>query len=130
MRTEKNYNEQLYLNRPDLTGIVGPSVLSDLKSISKIDLLTADIMHDMFEGVCEYDFGMVLLNFIEEKKYFNYDFLNSRISEYYYGLDELRNKPKNISQAQEKNKKVKMSASESLCLLRNIGVLIGDKVPD
>ena len=42
----------------------------------------------------------------------------------------MRNKPKNISQVQVKSKKVKMSVSESLCLLRNIGVLIGDKVPD
>ena len=108
--------------------MVGPSVLSDLKSVSSIELLPADIMHDLFEGACEYDFGMVLFNFMKEKEYFDYEFLNSIISEYYYRLDKVQNKPNTIPQVQVKNKKVVMTFSESICLLRKIDVLISNKV--
>ena len=129
MRTTENYELDLAKKNPKETGVSGPSVLRNLPSVSTIDLLTIDPMHDMMEGIYCYDLGLILNTFIVKEKFFTCDELIARIDSCYYGKDEIRNKPPHITINQVKAKYIKMSASESLCFLRNIGLLIGDYIP-
>ncbi|XP_018376743.1 PREDICTED: uncharacterized protein LOC108769975 [Trachymyrmex cornetzi] len=128
LRTEENYLQLLTMNQPSLTGIAGPSVLSKLTSSSTINLITVDIMHDILEGICEYDLGLLLYHYVVTKKFFTCEDLNNKINGFYYG-DEIRNKPREINMIKLKNKHIKMSTSEMLCFLRNIGLLIGHYIP-
>lgn len=129
MRSQEMYDQQLKDAEPKETGIDRPSVLGDL-SPSLIEMMTVDPMHDILEGIGECDLGSVLHHFIVVAKYFTLEQLNARINDLNYGADEKRNKPREIKISQIKNKHVKMSAAESLCLLRNVGILIGEFIPE
>lgn len=130
MRTTENYFEDYLAHSVSHTGIRELSVFHDLKNVSVFDLLTVDILHDIAEGVWEYDAGLILNQFIVEDKFFTLDELNKRIVDFNYGPDDGRNKPRQITEKQISDKHIKMSASESFGLLKNIGVIIGDKVPE
>ncbi|CAD6227245.1 GSCOCG00011950001-RA-CDS [Cotesia congregata] len=86
-------------------------------------------MHDILEGVLEYDLGLILNYFIKEAKLFSLDNFNDRIESLYYGPDEIRNKPRDIKKNQITEKYLKVSAAEALCVIRNLGVLIGHFIP-
>ncbi|XP_057335120.1 uncharacterized protein LOC130673922 [Microplitis mediator] len=128
LRTSETYHQDLMKNKPSETGIARQSVLSKIESSTAIDLLTVDVMHDILEGTAEYDLGLILNYFITTAKFFTLDELNNRIESLYYG-DEARNKPRTLKKAQINEKYVKMSAAEALCLIKNIGVLIGHFIP-
>lgn len=53
--------------------------------------LPQDIMHVLLEGVVPLELKLILQEFV--KKYFNVEFLNSRIDNFTYGTKEQRNKP-------------------------------------
>ncbi|CAD6226293.1 GSCOCG00011867001-RA-CDS, partial [Cotesia congregata] len=56
LRSEEIYKVDLEKNELSETGIAGPSVFeTHLKTASTIDLMTVDVMHDLLEGICEYD---------------------------------------------------------------------------
>lgn len=129
LRTDENYKNDLLKSNPAETGIARPSVLSDIKSSTTIDLLIVDVMHDILEGILEYDFGLILNYFIKEAKFFSLDNFNDRVESLYYGPDEIRNKPQDIKKNQINEKYLKVSAAEALCVIRNIGVLIGHFIP-
>ena len=59
----------LPMSEKSQTGIARMSVLSQLKSASMINFLTVDIMHDIYEGVREYDWGLLLHHLIIQKKF-------------------------------------------------------------
>lgn len=129
LRTSASYDEDVKINAPSQTGVARQSALHDIPSSTTIDLLTVDAMHDIFEGVCEYDLGLLMNYFIVTAKLFDLDKVNERIESLFYG-DESRNKPRPLKKAQIIEKYIKMSAAESLCFIRNVGVLIGHLIPE
>ena len=128
LRDEQSYKRDLLADNPTATGVVKQSAISDLKSSSTLELMCVDPAHDILEGVLEYDIGFVMFQFIEIDKFITLKELNSRIQNFEYGPNE-SNKPRPIKPNQIKNKHIKMSASEALCFLRNLGLLIGDLIP-
>ena len=54
--------------------------------------LPQDIMHVLLEGVVPLELKLMLYEFVN-KKYFDVEFLNSRIENFTYGKKEQRNKP-------------------------------------
>lgn len=84
-------------------------------------------MHDMLEGV---DLGLILNKMINEFKYFTIDILNNRIQTFDYSRIDIKNRPTPLSNEVFKQKGTfKMSACEMLCFTRNLGLIIGDLVP-
>ena len=53
-----------------------------------------DIMHILFKGVVPFEIKLMLKVFIYEKHYFNLDLLNSRLSSFVYGRNELKDRKK------------------------------------
>jgi len=70
-----------------------------------------------------YDLASLLKNYIITFKYFSLDTLNKRIQCFNYGSVENQNSPPLLSVDILKTNKIKMSATEMLCLM------IGDLVP-
>jgi len=87
-------------------------------------------MHDMLEGVCKYDIGLILKYMIFEFKYFTVDTLNNGIETFNYGPIDIRNRPTLLSIENLKLGVIKMSAAESLCFIRYLGLIIGDLIPE
>lgn len=89
-------------------------------------------MHDLLEGVCNYDMSIIIRNLILEFKYFSLEDLNNRIQFFDYGPIEIKNRPPLITEHSLKSNNTticKMSASEMWCFVRFFGLMIGDLVP-
>ena len=117
------------LNDPSETGIVFLSVFHDSKSADVIDMMSTDVMHDVLERTVLDDSALILHIFIDKEFFFSLEDLDKRLMTFDYGNDEKDNKPAEITPCQIQNQFIKMLATESLCFIRNIGVLIEDLVP-
>lgn len=60
--------------------------------------LPGDAMHDVLEGVLQYECKEMLKVFIREETYFTLDQLNERIKDFDYGYYNDKNKPSNLCQ--------------------------------
>ena len=91
--------------------------------------LVVDIMHDLFEGVCDEDMSEILIYFIFTTKQFTIEDLIYRMQYYDYGTMDRKNIPPPISKTfTSKNSKIKMSAKEMWTFVLSFGLMIGDKV--
>jgi len=75
MRTVENY--QIDATDPNSKGVVKESLLNSIPSFHVVKNYYADIMHDLFEGVCHYNTIHIINHFITSMKYFDLDTLNS-----------------------------------------------------
>ncbi|EZA62952.1 hypothetical protein X777_11968 [Ooceraea biroi] len=110
------------------TGIKELCMWNDLASFNVTKNPTVDIMHDLYEGICRYELGAILHTFIINEKLFSLQLLNERIKFFKYGSNE-RNRPTLIKMEQIRKKYIIMSSSEMKCLIRYLGLTIGDKIP-
>jgi len=129
LRNTKNYEADILINNVSLTGIKNRCIWNELQSYHVITNLVADLMHDILEGVCHYDFCAILEELIFVKRYFTLQTLNDRIQNFDYGFD-IGNKPSIIIFDHIRGEKLKMSASEMLFFARHFGLMIGDFVSE
>ncbi|KAF2892727.1 hypothetical protein ILUMI_13443 [Ignelater luminosus] len=128
LRNIQNYELDVEVKDVRLTGIKSPCVWNNINSFHVTTNLAVDIMHDIFEGVGNFDISLMLNQFINVDKVFTLSTLNSRIKYFKYGC-EVKNKPPLISGEDLKNKNIKMSASEMKCFILCLGLLIGGLIP-
>lgn len=128
LRSRQNYDDDCKNKSMAECGIKQKCVFNSLESFHAAENYCVDVMHDLLEGVCNYDFQHILKYFILEEKYFSLEALNFRIHNLTY-IDELDNKPPGIPQDFHKKKKLNFSSSEMLCFVRYFCFMIGDLVP-
>jgi hypothetical protein len=129
LRNPEKYEEDLKMNRPDLTGVYERSVWNNLLNFHVTENLSADFMHDVLEGMCHKDLGNILFNFIYGKKVlFDLNTLNMRMKSCYYGPGA--QKPDVIDKSMITKKRFRFSASEMLTFVLNLPFIIGDLVPE
>ncbi|XP_044013988.1 uncharacterized protein LOC122856376 [Aphidius gifuensis] len=126
IRNEVNYENHLNLNDAKQTGIVNRCVLQGVGNFHPITNAYADVLHDILEGICRYDLGLII-NYYIENDFFKLHELNDLIKGFYYGPN--RNKPAEILQSQIDKKKIIMSASEMLTLVIHLPIIIGHLIP-
>ncbi|CAG9818760.1 unnamed protein product [Phaedon cochleariae] len=127
-RTKENYEADLSLNNVSLTGIKESCIFNNVNNYHIMDNSYCDLMHDLLEGVCKYTFGLILHELIVSKKYISFDLFNLKFKYFNYGV-ESKNQPPLISLDNIKNKQIRLSASEVLCLTRYFGVILGPFIP-
>lgn len=86
-------------------------------------------MHDLFEGVCNFDLSRLLIYYILDVKLFTLETLNCRIQTLNVGENEKRNRPPIITIGYLKKKKINMYASQMMFFVRFLGVAVGELVP-
>ena len=88
-------------------------------------------MHDVLEGVCCYELKLILCELIYTKKYFDLNLLNDRIRSFNYSPIERGSKPVviNVSHLKSADGTIKQSTSEMWCLMTNLSIMLGDKIP-
>ena len=77
-------------------GINRDSILNQLAYFHTTEGLPPDIMHDILEGVLQYEVKEMLLVFTKEKRYFSLDTLNKLIKEFGYHFADSKNRPSHI----------------------------------
>jgi len=79
----------------------------ELQIYHVITNLVADLMHDILEGICHYNFCAILEELISVKRYFTLQILNDRIQNFEYNFD-IGNKPSIITLDHIRAEKLKM----------------------
>lgn len=128
-RTKESYESDVQLANPALTGIKESCIWHRLSDYHVTNNYAVDVMHDLLEGVCVFDITALLRSLIVNYKLFSLETLNNRIASFHYGHSDSLNTPQPLSMEQL-HSKIKMSASEMLCFVRHLGLLIGDFVPE
>ena len=105
MRTRESHNNQCEQVRQHgehfskTYGINRSSILSQSLYYDVVDGLPPDAMHDILEGILQYETKEMLKAFIKVDRYFTLEWLNNRISKFDFGYHNDKNKPSLISEA-------------------------------
>ena len=129
LRTVDNYENLLDVNDLKISGIKEKCVFHAINHFHMCQNICVDVMHDLFEGICQYDVALILNNFIYIKKLFTLDELNVRLRSFDYGPRYCINKPPEISENSIKKGYIMKSSSEMLCLIRHLNLIIGLIIP-
>ena len=156
LRSEESHNSQCSRVEKDESGVASKeyginrnSILNQLSYYHVCNgSLLPDIMHDILEGVLQYEVKLLLHILIEEKNCFTLDTFNSRLENLELGYMESKNRPSLISITTYKssNNSLKQNgmdlcrymcylscvilASQMWLLGRVLPLVIGDWVPD
>ena len=109
---------------PRLTGIKRGCVLNNLKHFHVTDNLVVDAMHDILEGIAPFEVALILVE-LNNAKYLTVEDLNMVITFFNYSTADKNSRPPTLTALHS----LKMSASEMWCFLRNLPLMIGNRVP-
>jgi hypothetical protein len=79
-------------------GVVRDSILNQSRFFHVTEGLAPDIMHDVLEGVLQYETKELLKYLVQQRKIISLSFLNEQIENFSYGYCDLPNKPMPITQ--------------------------------
>ena len=132
LRTIENYLRDVCKENFKKTGIHELCIFNVLRRFHIITNGGVDVTHDLFEGVVSYDLCLILKHFIFTSKNFTLSMANDRISKFNYGSADTSSKPPPLPENLMKRRTLKMSASETACLLKYFGLLfvnLGNPIP-
>ena len=75
------------INNVSLTGIKDRCIRNEIQTYHVTTNHVVDLMQDLLEGVCHYDFCAMLEELIFVKQYFTLQTLNNRIQNFDYNFD-------------------------------------------
>lgn len=106
-------------------GIKRDSIFNSLTYFSVTDNYVFDIMHDILEGVGQYEIKLLL-------EYLSANIIPSenillRVYAFNYGYMDKKNKPTKLSL---QGNSIGLNASQTMCLIKNIPLIFGDVVPE
>ncbi|HLX53398.1 MAG TPA: hypothetical protein VKR58_05640, partial [Aquella sp.] len=107
-------------------GVKANCALNNLQFYNFMTSPSVDIMHDLLEGVVQYELKLVLRKLVKIKC-FTLDTLNARLLSHNYGRIESKNKPSAI-RLDLKGNSIGMKAAQSWTLVRFLPIIICDLV--
>ncbi|XP_041474010.1 uncharacterized protein LOC121422851 [Lytechinus variegatus] len=114
------------------SGIRGVCPLNVLSSFHCVNNFNFDVMHDLLEGVCQYEIKLILNQLLFVDQFMTLSEFNQRISSFHYSFNDKKNKPTCLSMERIRNiqdHKLGEKASQMWCLTRMLPLLIGDRIP-
>lgn len=80
-------------------GVVQDSILNSSSYFHVVDGLVPDVLHDLLEGVLQYEVKLLLHHLIYEEHFFTFtlDHLNMHLESFHYGYSMVKNKPGTMS---------------------------------
>lgn len=124
-RDRTNYATDLCLNNTSLTGIKKECIWNRVVGFHATENYSVDIMHDLLEGVCKSETGLLLKYLIATKQHFTLENLNDGLK--YFRFPVIRNL---INCIELKNNNIRMTASEMLSFILYSALIFGDLVPE
>jgi len=108
-------------------GIEEECIFNSIPSFHVAKNFSVDPMHDLLEGVCRYDIGKILKNFIVTTKLFTLQIFNERLR--YFKKTLFGENIPVITQKLTEKEYLIISASEMKYLVLNLCLIIGDLIP-
>lgn len=106
-------------------GVKRTCLLNSLQLFHTTDNYAVDIMHDLLEGVVQYELKLVFQYLI--KNCISLSSLSERIMSFNYGYTQRKNRPSGLK-LDDNSKDLGLNAIQSWCLLRNTPLIFGDLV--
>lgn len=131
LRKVEDYEADVAIKNLKMTGIKERCVFNDVANFHVLKNMSVDIMHDIFEGIAKRDILFLLHHYVKVKRYLTLSELNVRINNFNFGAADMSNRPPcfTIVSLQDTKKTLKMSSSETICLVKYFGLLLGDLIP-
>ncbi|KAE8738222.1 hypothetical protein FOCC_FOCC016306 [Frankliniella occidentalis] len=131
LRNRANYEADVALGIVLHTGIKEECIFNELNSFFVTRNVCGDLLHDFEEGACGYGLPLILHWLIDIRQYLTHDTFIEKVAAFQYGPHESGNKPSTSRLNPERftAKKFNLSGSESLCLTRYLGEMIGHLIP-
>lgn len=135
LRSEEQYMKDLaVLNQNDnvtnSNGITGNCVFSEIPYVKITQLFPPDLMHDFHEGVVPTIICISILNLIA-KSTLRLDAINDAVQQFSYGKCDVKNRYGPILVLKSlKNHSIPGTASEKLCLLRMLPIILAQRFAD
>lgn len=130
LRTKELYSEHCNALAQDPTllsmfGVKRTCPLNSLQYFHSSDNFAVDIMHDLLEGVVQYELKLLCQYLLTDC--ISVNSLKERIQSFNYGYSERKNRPSGIK-VDDGSKDLGLNAIQSWCLLRNTPLMFGDLV--
>ena len=123
MHTQHCQTLQTDSTLPHTYGVKRTCLLNTLQYFNTSNNFFVDIMHDILEGVAQFEVKLVLQyiqgNFLKAEQ------LAGRIHAFDYGYNQQRNRPPRVKMLDGSND-LGLNAIQSWCILRNMPLLFGD----
>lgn len=110
---------------PYVMGVKRSCLLNSLQYFHTTANFSVDIMHDILEGVGQYEMKLLLQHLIDN--YTTSAEVHRRIQNFNYGFLEQNNKPPGVA-LREGSNDLGLNATQSWCLLRHLPIMFGDLV--
>ena len=125
LRNTLNYNSDLAKEDVSSTGIKRRCIFNDVPCYDVTQNLLFDPMHDLLEGVCNYDMVLVITHLVEEN-IITLDAINEALKRFPFR----NSRPPPITPKKLRNRDLSYSASEMLSLVNYFAVIVGLSVPE
>ena len=129
LRTVTSYDKDAENIDVSTTGIKMPSPLNAISYFHAAENFVQDIMHDVLEGVCQYDM-MLIVNHLVSLQGLSLERINGLVEHFSYGRHDISNKPVKLTEASLKCDMLPMNASQSWCFTRVLSLAVGFIVPE
>ncbi|KAG5271297.1 hypothetical protein AALO_G00178160 [Alosa alosa] len=116
---------QINPSLPYVMGVKKSCPLNLLQYFHTSTNFSVDIMHDILEGVAQYEMKLLFQHLIEN--YTTSAEVHRRIQSFNYGFMEQNNKPPGLKMVDSSND-LGLNAIQSWCLLRHLPIMFGDLV--
>ena len=113
------------LSLPYVMGVKRSCVLNSLQYFNTCENFSVNIMHDILEGVAQYEMKLLILYLI--KNYTTSKEIDRRFKNFNYGYMDQNNKPPSLKLVEGSND-LGLNAIQSWCLLHNLPLIFGDLV--
>ncbi|XP_075168245.1 uncharacterized protein LOC142240420 [Haematobia irritans] len=127
LRNVSNYNHDVHLLNMEFSGIRENSIFNKISNFHVVENFYADILHDMLEGVIQYDMCHIIKLLIREN-FIDLAILNLRKDLFDYGEAEIGNKSPPILERNLKQMNLKMSGRETLTFIHFFPLMVGDLI--
>lgn len=124
IRTVTNYTDHC---KEKIFGIDEECIFNSIPSFHVAENFSVDPMHDLLEGVCRYDIGKILKNFIVTNQRFTLEIFNERLR--YFKKTSFGENIPVITQNLIEKEYLIISSSEMKYLVLNLCLIIGDIIP-
>lgn len=108
-------------------GIKEKSCLNNLSYFHLGDVISVDIMHDILEGVAQYEIKLIL-NYVINEKLITLKEINRRIFFFNYGVLDMNKKPSPIN-LEKSGSALGERAAQTWCLARYLPLILADIIP-
>lgn len=130
LRNRNNYQEDLLKKEVKTTGVKEECVFHRIEGFHLTERITYDIMHDFSERVANYCMRNLTYRIVFVDKLPSLEELNKRIEHFSYNEHDKCNIPNTITADYiKKNNVLKLSAADSMNLILNFCLMVGDVIP-